>query len=64
MLGLRTEELVLILLVLILLFGGKKIPEISRGIGQSLKEFRKGLYGPLVEKDEKEKNDKKKKSIT
>jgi sec-independent protein translocase protein TatA len=34
-------EIVLILLVVILLFGGRKIPELMKGIGQGLKEFRK-----------------------
>ncbi len=43
MFGLRFEELLLILLILLLLFGGKRISEISRGLGEALKEFRKGL---------------------
>jgi sec-independent protein translocase protein TatA len=34
-------EIVLILLVVILLFGGRKIPELMKGIGQGLKEFKK-----------------------
>ena len=34
-------EIVLIVLVIILIFGGKKIPELARGLGKSLKEFRK-----------------------
>jgi sec-independent protein translocase protein TatA len=34
-------EIVLILLVLVLLFGGRKIPELFKGIGQGLKEFKK-----------------------
>ena len=36
-------EILLILLVFLLLFGAKKIPELARGIGKSLTEFRKGL---------------------
>ena len=35
-------ELIIIALILILLFGGKKIPELVRGIGDSVKEFKKG----------------------
>ena len=34
-------HLVLILLVVVLLFGGKKIPELMKGIGQGMKEFKK-----------------------
>jgi sec-independent protein translocase protein TatA len=40
-LGLGPMEVVLIVLVVILLFGGRKIPELMRGIGQGLKEFKK-----------------------
>jgi sec-independent protein translocase protein TatA len=34
-------EILIILLVVILLFGAKKIPELAKGIGQGLKEFKK-----------------------
>ena len=34
-------EIVLAVLVIIILFGGKKIPELARGLGKALKEFRK-----------------------
>jgi sec-independent protein translocase protein TatA len=34
-------EILLILLVVVLLFGGRKIPELMKGIGQGMKEFRK-----------------------
>ena len=34
-------EIVIIMLVIILIFGGKKIPELARGLGKGLKEFRK-----------------------
>ena len=34
-------EIVLIILVIILIFGGKKIPELARGLSKGLKEFRK-----------------------
>lgn len=34
-------EIILILLVVVLLFGGKKIPELFKGIGQGMKEFKK-----------------------
>ena len=34
-------EIVLVVLVIIILFGGKKIPELAHGLGKALKEFRK-----------------------
>ncbi|KKU10219.1 MAG: Sec-independent protein translocase protein TatA [Candidatus Woesebacteria bacterium GW2011_GWB1_45_5] len=36
-----TTELIIIALIIILLFGGKKIPEFIKGIGEAIKEFRK-----------------------
>ena len=37
-----TAELLIVALILVLFFGGKKIPEFIRGLGEALKEFRKG----------------------
>ena len=34
-------EIILILVVIVLLFGGRKIPELMKGIGQGMKEFKK-----------------------
>ena len=39
MFGLGTPEIILIGFVVILLFGGKKIPELMRGIGKGVREF-------------------------
>ena len=36
-----TTELLVIAAVLLLLFGGKKLPELSRGVADSIREFRK-----------------------
>lgn len=41
MFGLGTPELVIIGIVLLVLFGGKKIPELARGVVDSIKEFKK-----------------------
>ncbi|MCK5131528.1 MAG: twin-arginine translocase TatA/TatE family subunit [Candidatus Sabulitectum sp.] len=38
-----TTELVLILVVLLLLFGAKRIPDIARSVGKSLNQFKRGL---------------------
>ncbi len=35
------QELIVIFLIVLLLFGGRKIPEIARGIGKGMREFRK-----------------------
>ena len=37
------QEILLILAVLLLLFGARRIPEIGRALGQSIKSFRKGM---------------------
>ena len=47
-----TWEIVAIVLVVLLLFGGKKIPELMRGLGQGVKSFKQGMNE--VEKEIKE----------
>lgn len=39
----KVEELLIILVIILVLFGGKKLPELSRSIGQSIKELRNGF---------------------
>lgn len=39
------EKLVVVLLIILLLFGAKKIPELARSIGQSAREVKKGFNG-------------------
>jgi len=43
LLDLSTPDLLIILAIVLLLFGSKKLPELSRSIGQSARELRKGL---------------------
>jgi sec-independent protein translocase protein TatA len=51
--ALGPTELILIALVVILLFGGRKIPELMKGIGQGMKEFKKASReGDMPEKAE------------
>lgn len=42
-LGLGTPELIIILVILLLLFGGSKLPQLAKSIGSSVKELRKGV---------------------
>jgi len=44
-LDLNTGDLLIILAIVLLLFGAKKLPELSRSIGSSARELRKGLSG-------------------
>ena len=39
----KGEELLVVLVIILVLFGAKKLPELSRGIAQSIKEVRKGF---------------------
>ena len=43
--GLGFQELVLILIVAVLMFGGKKIPEVAKGIGEGIRNFKTALKG-------------------
>lgn len=55
---LGTWEIILIVLVILLIFGGKKIPELMRGLGKGVKSFKDGVNGKEDEAvaDEKAKN--------
>lgn len=44
MFGLGGQEILLILLVVGLLFGAKKIPELGRSVGEGLREFKKAMH--------------------
>jgi sec-independent protein translocase protein TatA len=41
---LEPEHLLLILLVVLVLFGGKKIPELAGGLGKGIREFKRGMH--------------------
>jgi sec-independent protein translocase protein TatA len=43
MFGLRIPELLLILLVVVLLFGANKLPQLGQGLGDTIKSFRRAL---------------------
>jgi sec-independent protein translocase protein TatA len=43
MFGLGTQELLVILVIVLVLFGANKLPQLARSLGSSLKEFKKGI---------------------
>lgn len=56
-LDLDMPELLIILAIVLLLFGGKKLPELSKSIGDSVRELRKGISSST--EDEKKKTEEK-----
>lgn len=49
--GLGGQEILFIALIVLLLFGGKKIPELMKGLGKGVKSFKDGMNGKEEEKD-------------
>ena len=61
--GLGTPELIIIVLVVLLLFGGKKIPELMHGMGKGVRSFKDGMNevsDNLKMEDKKEEEEEKK----
>ena len=54
--GIGMPEILLIVLVVLLLFGGKKIPELMKGLGKGVRSFKEGMNG--LEKDDNKKKKK------
>lgn len=57
------QELLILGLIILVFFGGKKIPELMRGLGKGVKEFKDGVEGLDVDIDKKD-NAKKKEAET
>ena len=55
MFGLGMQEIIVIALIVLLLFGGKKIPELMKGLGKGVKSFKDGMNS--LEDDEEKSND-------
>lgn len=53
------QELLIILAIVVLLFGAKKIPELFRGMGEGMKEFKKASKEDKEEESEEKKDEKK-----
>lgn len=49
-------EIVIILVIVLLLFGGKKIPELMKGMGKGIKEFKKGVSDDDDKKEDEKKD--------
>ena len=49
MFGIGTQEIIFIVLIVLLFFGGKKIPELMKGFGKGVRSFKEGVKG--VEND-------------
>jgi sec-independent protein translocase protein TatA len=62
-LGLGTPELIVILVILVLLFGASKLPQLSRSIGSSMKELRKGMQDDVGTNDKADADSKARKTL-
>ena len=51
--GLGTSEIILIVIALLLLFGGKKLPELMRGAGRGIREFKDAVNNATAPEDDK-----------
>lgn len=49
MFGIGTQEIIFIVLIVLLFFGGRKIPELMKGLGKGVRSFKEGIKG--VEND-------------
>ena len=58
MFGLGFQEILVIAFIVLLLFGGKKLPELMRGIGQGVKSFKDGMNGKTDEETKETKEEK------
>lgn len=61
---LGTQEIIIIALIILLLFGGKKIPELMKGLGKGVKSFKDGLNGLENDTNPTEKKAKDTKEVT
>ena len=52
-LGLGMQEVLFIALIVLLFFGGKKIPELMKGLGKGVKSFKEGMEDDIDGKDKK-----------
>ena len=46
MFGLGLQELIIIMVIALVIFGGKKLPEVGSGLGKAIREFKRGTSEP------------------
>ncbi len=60
MFGLGYQELLIILVIVLILFGANRLPELARSLGSSVKEFKKGVTEAKAEETSVKKDEEKK----
>ena len=60
--GLGMTEMIIILIIVVVLFGGKRLPELGRGIGEAMRNFKKSVGGQdegsqTIDHSKRDKND-------
>ncbi len=50
-------HLIIVMVIVLLLFGAKRIPEFARGLGSGMREFRKGVSGSEGEREDSERKE-------
>ncbi len=58
MFGIGTQEILFILLIVLLFFGGKKIPELMKGLGKGVRSFKDGMNWVEMPQDKSDKTEK------
>lgn len=54
MFGLGIQELIIIFLIIMVLFGAKKLPEMGKGLGKGIREFKRATESAAEEEDDTE----------
>lgn len=63
MFGIGTQEILLILLVILIFFGGKKIPELMKGLGKGVRSFKEGMKEADTDINSKDEKGEKKEEV-
>lgn len=63
MFGIGTQEILLILLVILIFFGGKKIPELMKGLGKGVRSFKEGMKEADIDMNSKDEKGEKKEEV-